>query len=151
MKNKLLFLLFIATFNLSAQDYCKERYLADSLYRIQNYAEAVVYYKSLLPEDMKRKDLYKIAVCYRYMQQKDSSVHYFNLAISKGLYYPSGFGLEQDKNLAYLREEPAYKHYLEKLEQNRLQHINVTDSILFRELIAKKIPISFTGIFSPGC
>lgn len=140
MKNKVIFLsmFFWINFSLLGQNYCQERYIADSLYRLQHYPEALMYYKNLLPDFAKRKDLYKIAVCYSYMGQRDSSVYYFNRAIEKGFYYPSGFGLEKDKNLAYLREEAAYQTYLEKLKENRLQHINVRDSVLYRELIAQK-------------
>lgn len=140
MKNKVIFFfcIFFITFSLMGQEYCKERYIADSLYRLQHYPEALEYYKNLLPDFVKRKDLYKIAVCYGVMEQKDSSVYYFDLALKKGFYYPSGFGLEKDKNLAYLWEVPAYKTYLEKLKENRLQNINIKDSILYRKLIAIK-------------
>ncbi len=115
------FVFFYIVFSLSGQEYCKERYIADSLYRLRQYPEALGYYKNLLPDIAKRKDLYKIAVCYDCMEQRDSSVYYFNLALEKGFYYPSGFGLEQDKNLSFLREGAGYEVYLNKLNENRLQ------------------------------
>lgn len=140
MKRKLLFLLVFLyiVFSLSGQGYCKERYIADSLYRFRQYPEALGYYKNLLPDIAKRKDLYKIAVCYGCMEQRDSSVYYFNRALEKGFYYPSGFGLEQDKNLSFLREGAGYEVYLNKLNENRLQYIHVKDSVLYRELITQK-------------
>jgi len=106
-----LFICFIGIFSNSdaqvlSEDYINYKWEADSLYKTENYAAAVGFYRRIcdLPSFIPRYDYYYTACCYAKIDKPDSALQYLEKGAKKGERFSSKKAIDSDKTLMLLHQ-----------------------------------------------
>lgn len=130
--------LFLAILNVYSQEYCYEKFVADSLSDKGLYDEAIIQYRQIDTKNSNRINSYKIAVCFCKKNELDSAAVYFGYALKQGFYYNWEKGMDSDSALFCLKKHPNYGSLSKSVESNRINAIKNIDSTLYKQFIYRK-------------
>src|ERR1700722_15952670 len=89
-----------------SDEYINHKWLADSLYKKENYTSAVIEYREICKlKDVQRSDYYWACCCYCKLNKTDSALDFLTIGAKLGMLFEGGaWDIDHDTNLAPLHK-----------------------------------------------
>lgn len=138
-KSNLIIILLVLTHSALAQiSYINTRWLADSLFRQGNFAEAIpIYHQCINNPESQRIDFYRLSVAYLKEDINDSAFFYLALAANKKLKYNTMEDFYADSNMQLFCKIDSSHEAIRIIKQNTNKKI--TCPKLQKQLLQKRI------------